>query len=142
MERQSGIDALIRTLGIYQGDLITHKRAYESLSKHGNEKPLEAIPEETRNQIAKLYKKLYENGIFCYNPESGKYRRQISYLEAWVEILKNNPNMPEFSDVTISEVEKMLREGIQVAPRIKGNVNFGLLPKEVKSETLEITHLF
>jgi hypothetical protein len=130
MERQSGIDALIRSLGIYQGDLITHKRAFESLSKHGNEKTLEAIPEETRTQIAKLYKELTKNGIFCYNPETGKYRRQISYLEAWAEMLKNNPNMPEFSEVTISEVEKMLKEGLTVGPKVKGNIKFGLLPKE------------
>ncbi len=127
MGTKSRIVALMEELEISQEKLIAHRKAHDSLSRYGNEKALDGIPQRDRYTIGQFYYELRKWGIFDYDPETGKCRKLIDYLDGWVHTLRNQPERPEFQNITREEVDKMLKYHIDIGPKHKGNIKFGLL---------------
>ena len=135
METKSRISALMERLNISNEDLKSHKKAYASLSKYGNRKPLDAIPEWQRNKIAEFYQSLRNHGIYDYNPENERFKRSCDYLDAWVYLLQNDTRRPEMESVTREQVKSLIDSGLDDVKRRMG------IHKTKQEYTKEIKHI-
>lgn len=147
MASQSRITALAEEMGLSYA-LEAHYKAHYSLSHYGNPKPLDAIPQEQRDEIAKFYKILRDRGIYCYNPETGKAKEITGYYEAWVRTLRNDPDRPEMQHVTVSQVNDLIHNSTDELKKRIGfrerkppkSQNKAEIPKV--GDVLKITHEF